>query len=318
MLRIVIIGGGSGISSILRGLKLFNEFDIYSISTPTDDGGSTGKILKIYDDIIPLGDIRNCIAALAEDPILQELLQYRFDRAEFYNHALGNLILLALYKLSNNDIVEFTNKIYHLFKIRGRVFLSTKKRGILVARMDNGYVVKGETLVNSYINENNCRIEEVYLEGIGDEDVNPLALDSLDIADVILVGPGSLFTSIIPNFLVKPILFHYNRSKAMKIYIANIVNQPNECISYHLSDYLKILSRYGLYFDYVLFNNGFISKELIERYLNKDSRYRIIVNDVSDSNVIEADLVDLKADLIRHDGLKVANLIKAILERVLS
>jgi len=313
-LKVVLIGGGSGISSILRSLKLFNDFDISSISTATDDGGSTGKILKIYDDLIPLGDIRNCIASLAEDPILEELFQYRFDRAELNPHALGNLILLALYKMSNNNLYEFTEKVHRLFKIKGKALLSSTKRGILVAKI-NGKIIRGETDINRYVNENDEEIEEVFLEEIEDKDVNYLALDSIKSADVILVGPGSIYSSIIPNFLVRPIFYEYNKSKALKIYIANIVNQPNEFKAHNLSEYLKILQRYSISFDYVFFNNNIPSRELLEKYKQKDNRYELVINDTNLSNVIQKDLLDENKNFIRHSGIKVGILIKKIMTK---
>jgi len=311
-MKIVLIGGGSGISSILRSLKFFNDFEISSISTATDDGGSTGKILKIYDDLIPLGDIRNCIASLAEDPILEELFQYRFDKAELNPHALGNLILLALYKMSNNNLYEFTEKIHRLFKIKGKALLSSTKRGILVARI-NGKIIRGETDINKYVNENDEGIEEVFLEEIEDKDVNYLALDAIRSADVILVGPGSIYSSIVPNFLIKPLLYEYSKSKALKIYIANIVNQPNEFKEYKLSEYLKVLQKYSINFDYIFFNNNPPSRELIEKYKQKDSRYELIINDTNLSNVIQKDLLEENKNLIRHSGMKVGILIRQIL-----
>lgn len=313
-MKIVLIGGGSGISSVLRGLKFFDEFDIYSISTPTDDGGSTGKILKIYDDVIPLGDMRNCIASLAEDPILEELLQYRFDKAELNQHALGNLILLAIFKLSKNDINEFTEKIYRLFRIKGKSLISCKKRGVLVAKLSNGEIVKGETYINEIIDKTSLEIERVCLEEINDDDVNPLALEAIKKADIIVLGPGSIYSSIVANFLVKPILEEYQKSKALKIYISNIVNQPNECIKNKLSEYIEILNKYHINFDFTLFNNCPINPKILEKYLQKDKRYRLIEKDIQDERIIESDLISQEGDFIRHDGKKVAKVILKIID----
>ncbi|MFN3478566.1 MAG: uridine diphosphate-N-acetylglucosamine-binding protein YvcK, partial [bacterium] len=281
MLRIVLMGGGSGISAILRDLKNFQNLEIFSISTATDDGGSTGKILKIYDDIIPLGDMRNCLASLAEDKTLESLFQYRFDRAEFKEHALGNLILLALYHLSNKDIGEFTNKIHQIFKIKGKAMVSCKKRATLVAKMENGQIIKGETFINEFINKTNLKIEKVFLEGIEDKDVNPLALEAIKKADIIIIGPGSIYSSIIPNFLVKPLLEEYRKSKALKFYIANLVNQPNEFLSTNLSEYIKILKTYGIESQWILFNNKPIPSELIKKYKEKDPKYDVLKNDLN-------------------------------------
>lgn len=318
-MRIVLIGGGSGISSILKDLKNFDNLQISSISTATDDGGSTGKILKIYDDIIPLGDMRNCLANLAEDPVLEELFQYRFDRAEFKAHALGNLILLALYHLANKDIVEFTNKIHHLFKIKGKALVSCKKRAILVAKMENGQIIKGETLINNFVDKTNLKIEKVFLEGIEEGDENPLAIEAIKEADVIIVGPGSIYSSIVPNFLVPSILKEYEKSKAIKIYIANLVNQPNEFQSFYLSDYLAVLENYKINVNWILFNNKPIPTDLIRKYKKKDERYEIVINNTKSEKVIEEDLVCENSSIqnpinfIRHSGTKIFNTIKKII-----
>lgn len=324
MLRIVLIGGGSGISAILRDLKNFEYLEIYSISTATDDGGSTGKILKIYDDVIPLGDMRNCLASLAEDKTLENLFQYRFDRAEFKEHALGNLILLALYHLSNKDIEEFTNKIHQIFKIKGKVMVSCKKRATLVAKMENGQIIKGETFINEFINKKNLRIEKVFLEGIEEDDVNPLALEAIRKANIIIIGPGSVYSSIVPNFLVNPILKEYKRSQALKIYVANLVNQPNEFLSTNLSEYIKVLHAYGIDTQWILFNNKPIPLELIKKYKEKDPRYDIVKNDLKTEKVIENDfLCDTSenlenSQLIRHSGKKIFNTIKRLVNEELS
>ncbi|MEN3015418.1 MAG: uridine diphosphate-N-acetylglucosamine-binding protein YvcK [bacterium] len=315
MINIVLIGGGSGISAVLRGLKFNPDFYLCSISTPTDDGGSTGKILKIYKDLIPLGDVRNCIASMSDDEIIQKLLQYRFNRAEFKTHALGNLILLALYKISNNNIIEFTENVNKLFKIRGKALTSSIKKATLVAKLSNNKIVKGQTTINKHLKDSNLKIEYIYLEGISERDVNPLAIQAILQADIILVGPGSLYSSIIPNFLIKPILQAYQKSKAKKIYISNLLNQPNECKECLLSFYLKTLNNYGITFDYILFNNQQIPKKLLYRYRRKDRRYDVIVNDVDSSHIIQEDLIDQNQNYIRHDGRKISTLISNLILR---
>jgi uncharacterized cofD-like protein len=317
--KVVVIGGGSGISNILRGIK--NEFDyVVSISTVTDDGGSTGKILKIYEDILPVGDLRNCLANLSSNEVLQKLLQYRFDRGELAGHALGNFILLALYKISNNNLSLMGEYINNIFKIKGLVLPSAKRRGILVAYLSNNQVVKGETNINKFLSSNpDVYIEKIYLEDLTDEDVNEQAIDNILTADIIAVGPGSLYSSILPNFLLTPILNAYKNSKATKIYISNIMNQPNEIKQYKLSNYLEILKKYGLSFDYILFNNKPIKKDILVKYFNKEKFYKVIENDLDldylNKNkivLIEGDFIDDEADLIRHDSFKVSKIIKNI------
>lgn len=317
--RVVVIGGGSGISNILRGLK--NEFDyIVSISTVTDDGGSTGKILKIYKDILPVGDLRNCLANLSSNEILEKLLQYRFDKGELAGHALGNFILLALHKIANHNLSLMSKYINDIFRIRGLVLPSAKKRGILVAKLSNGDVIKGETNINNFISFNpEFFIQDIYLQDLDDIDVNEQAIENILNADMIIVGPGSLYSSILPNFLLNPILEAYKKSNAIKIYIANIMNQPNEIKESKLSSYLRILKKYGLFFDYVLFNSKPIKDEILLKYINKDKFYKVIENDLTQEflikeNIIliEADLIDEGSNLIRHDPIKVLKTLKKI------
>ncbi len=317
--RVVVIGGGSGIANILKGIK--NYFDyIVSISTVTDDGGSTGKILKIYEDILPVGDLRNCLANLSSDEILQKLLQYRFDRGELSGHALGNFILLALYKIANNNLSLMGEYINNIFKIRGIVLPSAKKRGILVAKLSNNQIIKGETNINDFISSNpEIYIEQIYLQDLIDDDVNEQAIENILNADVIIVGPGSLYSSILPNFLINPILNAYKKSKAIKIYVANIMNQPNEIKETKLSVYLEILKKYGLFFNYVLFNNKPVKESILNKYIYKDKFYKVIENDLSkeylDSNnmiLIEGDFISDDDNLIRHDPFKIAKIIKNI------
>jgi len=317
--RVVVIGGGSGIANILRGIK--NYFDyIVSISTVTDDGGSTGKILKIYEDILPVGDLRNCLANLSSNEILQKLLQYRFDRGELSGHALGNFILLALYKIANNNLSLMGEYINSIFKIRGIVLPSAKKRGILVAKLSNEQVIKGETNINNFISSNpEIYVKEIYLEDLVDDDVNEQAIENILNADIIIVGPGSLYSSILPNFLLNPILNAYKKSKAIKIYIANIMNQPNEIKETKLSIYLEILKKYGLFFNYVLFNSKPIKEQILNKYIYKDKFYKPIENDLSKEYLEENNIIliydDFLADddnFIRHDPLKIANAIKKI------
>ncbi|MGB9638029.1 MAG: gluconeogenesis factor YvcK family protein [bacterium] len=317
--RVVVIGGGSGISNILKGLK--SDFDyIVSISTVTDDGGSTGKILKIYEDILPVGDLRNCLANLSSNEILEKLLQYRFDKGELSGHALGNFILLALYKIANHNLSLMSKYINDIFRIRGLVLPSAKKRGILVAKISNGDIIKGETNINNFISSNpDFFIEDIYLEDLSDIDVNEQAIQSILNSDMIIVGPGSIYSSILPNFLLTPILDAYKKSNAIKIYISNIMNQPNEIKENRLSSYLKILKKYGLSFDYILFNSKPIKDEILKKYVNKDKFYKLIENDLTQEfllkeNIvlIETDLVNEEDDLIRHDPIKVLKTLKKI------
>ena len=260
--RVVVIGGGTGLSVMLRGLKK-KPLDITAIVTVADDGGSSG-VLRDGLNIPPPGDIRNVMSALADtEPLLSQLLQYRFKQVDgLIGHPLGNLILAALSEITG-DFVGAVRELSRVLAVRGQVLPAANIPIILKAEMEDGTRITGE----SKIPQARGRIKRVMIEPA---DVEPLpeAVEALTKADVIIVGPGSLYTSIIPNLLVPAIAQAVVASPALKVFICNVMTQPGETDSYTVSDHLKAVEEHiGCnLFDYVIVNNGAIPPEVEQKY----------------------------------------------------
>ncbi|MBI3650652.1 MAG: uridine diphosphate-N-acetylglucosamine-binding protein YvcK [Acidobacteria bacterium] len=271
-LRIVSVGGGTGLSTLLSGLKEFVGSDfaptarvdlLTAIVTVTDDGGSSGRLREEFQMLAP-GDIRNCIAALAEDEhLLTKLLRYRFDSGgELSGHSFGNLLLTALTNITG-DFLDAIKVISEVLAIKGRIFPSTMENASLLAELADGRIITGESKITGA----RSHVNKLWLS----HECHPLpeTLAALQEADIITIGPGSLFTSIIPNLLVNGIVEAICQSSALKIYICNIMTQPGETEGFGGEDHLRTLLAYSprLQFDYVIVNSSPISAELREKYL---------------------------------------------------
>ena len=274
-LKIVSVGGGTGLSALLSGLKTYVSKEpvspraswvetLTAVVTVTDDGGSSGRLRDEFQ-ILPPGDIRNCIVALAEDEhLLTRLFQYRFEsEGDLSGHSFGNLFLAALAGITG-DFLEAIKVSSEVLAIKGRIFPSTVQDVALVAELMDGRVIRGET----NIVESRSRIKRLRLSS---EVCSPLpeTLEAIKHADIITIGPGSLYTSLIPNLLVDGIIDSMRDSAALKIYICNIMTQPGETDNFDVEDHLRVLFEYSpnLDLDYVLVNTSPISEELREKYL---------------------------------------------------
>jgi len=247
-LRVVSIGGGNGLSALLTGLKRYAHprnpgdpwLDITAIVTVTDDGGSSGRLRREFD-VLPPGDIRNCMVALAEDgAFLSRLFQYRFDSGRgLKGHSFGNLFLTALTHITG-DFPDAVRQSAEVLKIAGRIFPSTAANVSLSAVLADGRIVRGETLIG----RSNQRIRAVRLHPPG---AKPLAeaLEAIANADLITIGPGSLYTSLIPNLLVKGIPAAIRESKALKVCFVNLMSQPGETTDFTAEDHLAALLSHG-------------------------------------------------------------------------
>jgi uncharacterized cofD-like protein len=357
--RIVVIGGGTGLSTMLRGLKKYSA-NITAIVTVADDGGSSGKLQKQLN-ILPPGDIRNCLVALADDETqMTELFQYRFRNSvqpesavgvnrhilhasavealhgvtdgtensapprprptntEGYgeglrDHAFGNLLIAAMTAINNGDFEKAIQETSRVLNVRGRVLPSTVEHVKLRGEMEDGSFLEGETTIaNSplrirriyMVPEKPCPVEEV-----------PEAIRS---ADVIVLGPGSVFTSIIPNLLVQGVSEVLAQSRAKKVYVCNVMTQPGETDNFSAFDHVKTLENHAgrRIFDYVLVNTGRPSQELLEKYRK------------TGSVLVEADLDRIRAagyraiagnfidqtDVVRHDANLLAEAIMDLLK----
>ena len=272
--RIVTLGGGTGLSTLLRGLKEHVArrrqevgrqpiADLAAVVTVTDDGGSSGRLRREYS-ILPPGDIRNCMVALSQDEaLLGRLFQYRFHAGRgLRGHSFGNLFLTALSHITG-DFIEAVRLSSEVLAIRGRIFPSTAQNVTLEAVMENGQVVAGETRIA----RSGKRIRRVHLVP---RRVRPLpeVLEAIEQADLILVGPGSLYTSIIPNLLVSGVAEAIDKSEATCVYIANLMTQPGESQGYSVADHVRAIyqhTRRSL-FDWVVINHQPVSPAVAQRY----------------------------------------------------
>ncbi len=272
-LRIVAIGGGTGLASLLSGLKKFSylrsevddrpRIDITAIVTVTDDGGSSGRLRRELE-VLPPGDIRNCMVALSEDDaLLSELFQYRFDAGRgLKGHSFGNLFLTALTQVTG-DFLKAIRVSSEVLAIHGHIYPSTRSDVVLRAELENGETVEGE----SRISRARSRIAKLYLKP---KKCRPLpeALDAIAAADLITLGPGSLFTSVIPNLLVSGIPKAIRQSRAVKVYFSNLMWQPWETMQFSAADHLDAIERHagrGL-MDIVVVNTRPIGAERRRRY----------------------------------------------------
>ncbi|MDT8716089.1 YvcK family protein [Clostridium sp. 19966] len=318
--KIVVIGGGTGLSTMLRGLKYYTS-NITAIVTVADDGGGSGDLREDLG-ILPPGDIRNCILALSDtEPLMEELLQYRFKDGRLKNQSFGNLFLAAMDGISSN-FEEAVQKVSSVLAVTGKVMPVTLDNVILKAKLKNGNEVSGESNIPEEAVAQNSPIERLFIEP---ENAKALeeAINAIEEADAIVFGPGSLYTSIIPNLLVKDISAAIKKSDAFKIYICNIMTQPGESDNYDVAEHINAINRHvnGEIVNCVIANAGRIDKKLSEIYKKQGSN---LVNIDKERlrklgvNLVEGDFVKVNKDLIRHDAEKLASiLVETIMEKKL-
>ena len=330
--RIVVIGGGTGLSTMLRGLKAYSS-NITAVVTVADDGGSSGKIKKQLN-ILPPGDIRNCLVALADaETQMTELFQYRFREVEekaenrkfrteepgpanygegLRDHAFGNLLIAAMTAINGGDFERAVLETSRVLNIRGKVLPATVDHVHLRAEMQDGSFIEGETAIAS----SPQRIKRMYLLP---ENACPVddALDAIARADVIVLGPGSVFTSVIPNLLVRGIPEALQRSKAKKVYICNVMTQPGETDGFSAYDHIKTIERHagGRVFSHVLVNSAQPDQQLLEKY--RKSGATLVI---ADTDRIKADgyrpitgAFISQTDVVRHDAPVLARAIMNLL-----
>lgn len=278
-LRVVAIGGGTGLSTLLRGLKKYvsepgrsssSQHDIYpcpirelsAVVTVTDDGGSSGRLREELK-ILPPGDIRNCMVALSEDShLLAKLFQYRFEQGDLEGHSFGNLFVAAMSAVTG-DFSQAVQMSSQILAARGRIYPATNAHATLVARMDDGSLVHGETNITA----SKRNIVELMLEPATCDPL-PETLKAIASADLITVGPGSLYTSIISNLLVDGIAKALAQSSAKRFFVCNLMTQANESLGLTASQHIEKIFDHagGRIFDYALINTGRIHDGVVERY----------------------------------------------------
>ena len=325
--RLVALGGGTGLSTLLAGLKeLVGKNDVRvwienlsAIVTESDDGGSSGR-LRDELQMLPPGDIRNCIVALSEDSsLLSRLFRYRFrGDGELGGHSFGNLFLAALTEVTG-DFTEAVRLSSEVLASKGHIYPATISDVHLVAELEDGSVVHGETQISA----SKTPIRQLRLEP---EQCLPLpqVLKALRTADVITVGPGSLFTSILPNLLVAQVARVIGKSPATKIFISNLMTQPGETDGFTARRHLETVKNYApeIHFDFVVVNNRRISKEQAALYAAEDA-YQIGIDDPIDdaldqtTEIMRADLLD-DGEKVRHNSARLAQVVMDCCERALS
>lgn len=307
--KIVAIGGGTGLSMLLKGIKKITN-NVTAIVTVGDDGGSSGR-LREEMGVLPPGDIRNCIAALADDEdLVTKLFQYRFKTGEgLEGHSFGNLFLTALCSITG-DMVRAVKESSNVLSIRGRVLPSTLDDMKLVAEMEDGRIIRGESNIPEakgkikrlFTDPENCRALEDVIVAIKE-------------ADLIILGPGSLYTSVIPNLLIKEIAAEIEASNAKKIYVCNIMTQPGETDNYTVSNHVNAIIEHAKnkkIVDAVLVNDS-LPQNLALKYQAANSYpVKLDVDNVKKSGVriVSKRLIqDSKEGLVRHSSNRVARAI---------
>jgi len=319
--RVVALGGGTGLSALLRGLKdhvvrrsdqdATSErpiTDLAAIVTVTDDGGSSGR-LRRENRVLPPGDIRNCMVALSKDEaLLSRLFQYRFHAGRgLRGHNFGNLFLAALTHVTG-DFAEAVRVSSKVLAIRGRIFPSTVSNVHLVATLADGKRVQGETRIS----RSQAPIRRIELSP---SRVRPLpaAIEAIHEADLILMGPGSLYTSVIPNLLIPEIARAIVRSKAPRVYIANLMTQPGETTRYSLSDHLRAIDDHvpGRIIDAVVANRKPVSPDVARRYSAEGAEPVVVDRDKTIKRKVRLYTDDLLEEhgVIRHNSPLLARLL---------
>ena len=312
--NIVAIGGGTGLSILLRGLKEFTP-NITAIVTVADDGGGSG-ILREDLGMLPPGDIRACLLALANtEPTMEKLLQYRFKEGQLKGQSFGNLFIAAMNEIYGSfemAIKETSN----VLSITGKVYPMTLEDVRLNAELENGKVIKGESIIPQEVIKEGVRIKRMFM---APKLSYPLteAVDAIKNADLIILGPGSLYTSVIPNLLVNNIVETIYNARAPKVYICNVMTQPGETDGYGALEQVQAILNHSRedFLDYVIANIEEIPEETLENYITDGSKP--VMPEPEDKDVLAAinieliteRLIEVKKKYIRHDNLLLSKLL---------
>lgn len=315
MKKIVVIGGGTGTFTVLSGLKKYTK-NLSAIVAMSDSGGSTGR-LRDELGVLPPGDIRMCLVALASsDKLLRSLFNYRFkEGVGLKGHNFGNLFLTALEKLTGS-FEKGVKCAAQILAIDGEVIPVTTQNTDLWAELENGQKIRGEANIDRPHHDANLKITKVWLQPRAK--VNPRALEAIKEADLVVIGPGGFYTSVIPNLLVQGLALALQKSQSKKVFVCNLMTKFGETNNFEVDDFVAGIEKYlgKSCLDYVIFNEAKFPKKLLRRYAKEKKAPVKFSAEKRNKNIkyISADLTSHKI-LIRHDPEKLARLIMKILDR---
>ncbi|MDR0356899.1 MAG: YvcK family protein [Clostridiales Family XIII bacterium] len=317
-IKITAIGGGTGLSVLLRGVKRIENADLTAVVSVADDGGSSG-ILREDLGMLPPGDIRSCLLALAsEEEGMRELLAYRFKEGRLAGQNVGNLILAAAGDIYGN-FENGIERIGDILKVKGKVVPVSGEKMVLCAELENGNIVAGESNIPRVAVREKSRIARVFLDSER-VSVSASAREAILNADIVLIGPGSFYTSVIPNFLTTGVVDALGRSKSVKVYVGNVMTQPGETDDLDPSRHAEILCEYmdPVRPDFIILNNHLLGAAELAKYTN-DGATQLIPDD-GDRRAfarlglkpIEGGFIDVKKGYVRHDAVAVAEVVSRL------
>lgn len=323
--NIVCIGGGTGLSVMLKGFKEYTD-SLTAVVTVADDGGGSGT-LRDELNILPPGDIRSCITALADsEPIMEDLISYRFSEGGLKGQSFGNLLLAAMTEVCGGDFLRAVKQVSNVLKVKGTVLPVTGSNVILAALLKNGTKVLGESQIGRAFFCHGSRISKVWLENkdkseTGEIKPLPETIEAIKKADVITLGPGSLYTSIIPNLVVPGIKEAIKESGAPVIFINNIMTQPGETDGYSAYDHYRAICEHtdDSLINYCIINNGDAERDILMKYIEDGASW--VIPDRKNfegvaTRVIEDDMIYLtQKGTLRHKTSKIIDIIYDILKK---
>jgi uncharacterized cofD-like protein len=307
--KVVCFGGGTGLSTLLRGLKHY--YEPTAIVTMADSGGHSG-LLRDELGVLPPGDVRACLVALADDenaPLIRDLFHYRFASGSYAGANVGNLLLAALNDMLGNfnDAVEAA---HNLLGLKGHVVPVTLESVDLLAELEDGTIVFGEKNID-LPKVNDAKIKRVWLQP--NASINPAAQKAIEQADAIIFGPGDLYTSIIPNLCVKGVVDAIKQSNAKTIYVTNIMTKHGETDDFQVQDFVTILEHYTKQpIAHVVYNTKHIPIDLLEQY--KKEKASPVRTEQPQATWLGADVLSTEGDLARHDSTKLANVLDEVIQ----
>ena len=318
--KVVVIGGGTGTFTVLSGLKHY-PVDLTAIVTMADDGGSTGRLRDEFG-VLPPGDLRQCLVALSEaDTVMRKLFNHRYEHGDLAGHNFGNIFISTLEQVTGSldRALDVAGKILN---IRGRVMPVTLDKVKLVARLKNGKIIEGEDKLGDYQLVSRFGIEKIYLRPSAK--ANPKAIQAMSEADLIVVGPGDLYTSLLPNFLVRGVGSAFARSKAKKVYVANLMNKYGHTDDFCICDYVRVLEgSIGKkdIFQTVVYNSKKPARVLLQKYSDEgepvscrpdcmEGHFGVVSAPLLANGIAKKPKNDLlQRTLIRHDPEKLASVL---------